>query len=69
VFDTVFFNLGSAEPGGSDNSLLGFLKIVQFRIFRFRLIIINVPKVPQVEKGKEILVKQNMKSEILPNRK
>jgi len=55
----VFFNLGSAEPRGSANSLLGSLKmlwIVLYRAFRFRQMIRNFREVPRLEKGWKTLL-------------
>ncbi len=51
---TVFFNLGSAEPTGSANSLqrsARILILVLFLVSRFRQKFNTVSKVPRLEKG------------------
>jgi len=51
---SVFFNLGSAEPRDSANSLLGTLEklfIVLYGTFRFHQMIRNFQEVPTLEKG------------------
>jgi len=56
---TVFFNLGSAEPTGSANSLQGSVRILKLALFlasRFRQKSKNVSKVPQLEKGWKTLL-------------
>ncbi len=55
----MFFNLGSAEPRGSSNSIPGslkMLKIVIYRTFRFCQVTRNFQEVPRIEKGWKTLV-------------
>jgi len=50
----VFFNLGSAKPTGSENSLqasMRILKLAPFLVSKFRQKFNNVSKVPRLEKG------------------
>ena len=53
-YGAVFFNLGSAEPTGSANSVQGSVRILKLALFlvsRFRHKFNNVSKVPRLEKG------------------
>ena len=52
----MFFNLGSAEPRGSANSLLGSLRILKSTLLslsRFRQTLNNVSKIPRLEKAEK----------------
>jgi len=58
-YTAVFFNLGSAEPTGSANSLQGSVRILKLALFlvsRFRQKLNNVLKVPRHEKGWKALL-------------